>query len=93
MIPSLGWEHYHGKTQYIPGKQVLVSLRLWKTKKQAKKQAKKQTKTVVKSLLSLHIDSAFRTPQFTSVAQQGLNDTKKSKINFTKTLTGQLYNP
>ena len=24
MIPPLGWEHSHGKTQYIPGKQVLV---------------------------------------------------------------------
>jgi hypothetical protein len=24
MIPPLGREHFHGKTQYIPGKQVLV---------------------------------------------------------------------
>ena len=33
MIPPLGQEHSHGKTQYIPGKQVLVSVRLWKTNK------------------------------------------------------------
>ena len=33
MIPSLGWEHSHGKTQYIPGKQVLVRSWLWKTNK------------------------------------------------------------
>jgi hypothetical protein len=24
MIPPSGWEHSHGKTQYITGKQVLV---------------------------------------------------------------------
>ena len=29
MIPPLGWEHSHGKTQYIPGKQVLVRSWLW----------------------------------------------------------------
>ena len=30
MIPPSGREHSHGKTQYIPGKQVLVRSRLWK---------------------------------------------------------------
>ena len=30
MIPPLGREHSHGKTQYIPGKQVLVRSWLWK---------------------------------------------------------------
>ena len=30
MIPPLGREHSHGKTQYISGKQVLVRSRLWK---------------------------------------------------------------
>ena len=34
MILPLGREHSHGKTQYIPGKQVLVSAWLWKTNKQ-----------------------------------------------------------
>ena len=30
MIPPSGWEHFHGKTQYIPGKKVLVRSCLWK---------------------------------------------------------------
>ena len=30
MIPPLGQEHSYGKTQYIPGKQVLVRSWLWK---------------------------------------------------------------
>ena len=30
MIPPLGQEYSHGKTQYIPGKQVLMRSRLWK---------------------------------------------------------------
>ena len=29
MLLPLGLEHSHGKTQYIPGKQVLVRSRLW----------------------------------------------------------------
>ena len=33
MILLLGQEHEHGKTQYIPGKQVLVRSWLWKTNK------------------------------------------------------------
>ena len=31
LLPS-GWEYYHGKTKYIPGKQILVRSWLWKTK-------------------------------------------------------------
>ena len=34
MILLLGQEHEHGKTQYIPGKQVMVRSWLWKTYKQ-----------------------------------------------------------
>ena len=34
MILLLGQEHEHGKTKYIPGKQVLVRSWLWKTNKQ-----------------------------------------------------------
>ena len=55
MIPPLGREHLHGKTQYIPGKQVLVSAWMWKTKYTPMSQC---------ALCQIYAESWFNNTQF-----------------------------